>query len=510
MSQENAPIMVLKDIVKTYGATHALDHASLNIYPGEVHALMGANGAGKSTIISIISGANTMNSGSIMLRGQEVKFRNTIDSRKNGIACVYQELSLLPHLTVAENLTMNNPAAINNGFFDWKKSREISRAALQQLGISADEIQLDVPVSALRADQQQMVEIARAISYGADIILLDEPTSSLNFDETNKLFEVIKGLCQRGIGIIFVSHRMNEIRQICDRVTIFKDGKTVVDGVAIGEKSDSELIRDMIGSAVPVAGSRQTEKDNAGDLAGKEDILQVTYKKNDTVCTLKKGEIVGVAGLAGSGRSALLRTIWGVNNRTDMELSYLGKPYRPKSPKDSLRRDIAYIGEDRATSGLFLDLPITETVMMPNRIYDGQKLIRKGENKKVADVVQMLKVKIPSVESAPRALSGGNQQKLLFGKWFINTPKLFLLDEPTRGVDIHTKHDIYHLIRQLSKQGSAALVVSSEISELVELCDKIMVVRDGHLERILTGDDINEDYIMACITMADTKSGEEN
>lgn len=507
MSQANAPIMVLKDIVKTYGATHALDHASLRIYPGEVHALMGANGAGKSTIISIISGANTMNSGSITLRGKEVKFKNTIDSRKNGIACVYQELSLLPHLTVAENLTMNNPATIKNGFFDWNKSREISRDALGKLGTTADEIELDVPVSALRADQQQMIEIARAISYGADIILLDEPTSSLNFDETNKLFEVIQGLCKQGIGIIFVSHRMNEIRQICDRVTIFKDGKTVVDGVMIGDKSDSELIRDMIGTAVSTGSVEKVHKDR---FENKENILKVTYQKNNTSCTLKKGEIVGVAGLAGSGRSALLRTIWGVNDRKDMELAYLGEKYTPKSPKDSLRRDIAYIGEDRAISGLFLDLPITETVMMPNRIYDGQKLVRKGEAKKVEDVIHMLKVKIPAVESAPRALSGGNQQKLLFGKWFINTPKLFLLDEPTRGVDIHTKQDIYKLIRQLSEQGSASLVVSSEISELVELCHKIMIVRDGHLERILTGDDINEDYIMACITMADTQVKEEN
>ena len=509
MTQEKTPVMVLKDIVKTYGATHALDHASLRIYPGEVHALMGANGAGKSTIISIISGANTMNGGSITLRGEEVRFKSTIDSRRNGIACVYQELSLLPHLTVAENLTMNNPATIKNGFFDWNKSREISRMALEKLGESANEIELDVPVSFLRADQQQMVEIARAISYGADIILLDEPTSSLNFNETEKLFEVIRGLCKQGIGIIFVSHRMNEIREICDRVTIFKDGKTVVDGVLIGDKSDSELIRDMIGSA-PVVESTKENKKSMISFSNKGSVLDIQYKKTNIGCSLAAGEIVGVAGLAGSGRSALLRTIWGVNPRADMELSYLGRPYMPRSPKDSLKRDIAYIGEDRAISGLFLDLPITETIMMPNRIYDGQKLIGKGEGKKVADVVRMLKVKIPSVESAPRALSGGNQQKLLFGKWFINTPKLFLLDEPTRGVDIHTKHDIYSLIRQLSDQGSASLVVSSEISELVELCHKVLIVRDGHLDRILSGDEINEDYIMACITMADTKTKEVN
>lgn len=492
------PILVLKDIVKKYGKTVALNHANLRIFPGEVHALMGANGAGKSTIIGIISGAIVKNEGKIILRGNEVEFKNTMDSKHHGIACVYQELSLMPHLTVTENLMMNHEDVSSNGLFNWNKAHAYAEEVLKKLGASGEDIEPDALVSDLRADQQQLVEIARAINQGADILLLDEPTSSLNFEATNKLFELIRTLCSQNIGIIFVSHRMKEIRQICDRITVFKDGCTVVDGVLLSEKTDEDIVRDMVGRDVKTGRPEETNV----DLSNNPPVLEISFSNNEKHCIVHEGEIVGIAGLTGSGRSALLRTIWGDNMNPHIELKYLGKNWDPMSPKHSLKNDIAYIGEDRALTGLFLDLAATETIMMPNRIYENATLVSDKENETVNKIIDMLKVKIVSGSSTPRELSGGNQQKLLFGKWFVNTQKLFLLDEPTRGVDIHTKQGIYSLIRNLSEQGSAALVVSSEITELVELCHKVIILKNGVIDSILSSSQINEDYIMSCITDA--------
>ena len=495
--------MQLNNIVKEYGKTRALDNATLRLFPGEVHALMGENGAGKSTMINVISGARIPDSGEILLNDEVVKFKNTRDSINNGIAVVYQELSLIPHLTVMENIAIINPEVSNKGRYNWKFSKEISKKALAILGDVAKEIDPKEMTSHLRTDQLQLVEIARAVSMGAKIILLDEPTSSLTFEETECLFGVIRELCKSGISFIFVSHRMNEIRQISNRLTVLRDGKTVLDGMPMDEVADKMMLEAMLGRKYS---DELTKKTKA--LAGNENnepVLKIRFKNSGKQCLLRKGEVVGVAGLSGSGRSALLKSIWGANKRNDVEFELYSKPFVPRSPKDSLKRDIAFIGEDRANSGLFLTLPSGETLMMPKRYYDGHQLIRRNEGQIVDEIIKKVNVKIESNDDPPASLSGGNQQKLLFGKWLTTEPKLFLLDEPTRGVDIHTKNDIYKLINGLTENGSACLVVTSEISELETLCHRVILMKDGQLDNILVGDDVNENKILAAITMADTE-----
>jgi ABC-type sugar transport system ATPase subunit len=500
MGHGTAPLLEMRSIVKIYGGTKALNGASLSIYPGEIHALMGGNGAGKSTIIGIIGGSKMPNDGQIILGGKEIHFKSPKDAMEKGIAVVYQELSLVPHLTVSENISLCNPEVNKNGFYDWAMSDRIAQKALLTLGEAADNIHLRDEVSTLRADQMQMIEIARAVSMGAKIILFDEPTSSLNFGETQSLFKIIRKLSDQGLGIIFVSHRMNEIRELCDRITIFRDGQTVTEGALMSEKSDADIIRDMIGRTLVM--EEAVSIDDYKEIDKNKELLHIEWDSSDLSCALKEGEIVGLAGLAGSGRSSLLRAVWGAQKNPHICLKLRGEEYAPKTPQAALNENIAYIGEDRAESGLFPTLPIPETLLMPHRVFSKQKLIRsKKENSYLNDIVQALKIKVPAIMEAPNSLSGGNQQKLLFGRWFIHKPTIFLLDEPTRGVDVHTKQDIYQLIKTAAKESHAGvIVVSSELAELVTLCHKVLILKDGRPERILYGDDINEDYMMQCIT----------
>lgn len=499
----DTPVLELKNIVKSFGTTKALDNASLRIFPGEVHALMGGNGAGKSTIIGIIAGARMPDSGTIVLDGAEVNFRSPIEPLRKGIAVVYQELSILPHLTVAENIAGSNIGTRRNGLFKWKEACRIAERALKTLGEACSEIDPLEIVSNLRADQMQMVEIARAVSMDAKIILLDEPTSSLNFDETKSLFKIIRVLKSHGISFLFVSHRMNEVREISDRVTVFRDGKLVLDGALMNQKSDADIVKCMLGHSLVIDTERNSMKFNENEK--KPVVLNISFKKTGHEIAVHEGEIIGLAGLAGSGRSSLLKNIWGVKKWTDVGFELYGQEHRPTNSRQSIRNDMAYIGEDRKLTGLFLDLPITETTMMPLRTYKSKKIINnKEERLKVSEIIGKLKVKIPSVDHSPRSLSGGNQQKLLFGKWLINAPKVFLLDEPTRGVDINTKQEIYKLISDMADQGSSIIVVSSEIMEMVLLCHKVIVMKNGIPDVILTGDDINEAHIMSIITSAET------
>lgn len=452
----------------------------------------------------MISGAKIPNEGTITIDGETVRFKNTRDPLEKGIAVVYQELSLLPHLTVMENIAMINPKSRHNGMYDWKFSHDTAVRALSVLGDSAKEIDPGEKVGNLRADQMQMVEIARAVSMGARIILLDEPTSSLNFDETECLFDAIRDLCKQGIGFIFVSHRMNEVRQICDRLTVLRDGKTIMNGEPLAGVSDSRMIEAMLGRTVSVqekAPSNRYLESEKNDV-----VLKFAFPETGTAFCVHKGEVVGIAGLGGSGRSALLKSVWGDIQRSDMQFELYGEAFQPRSPLDALKKGVAFVSEDRKQYGLFLDLPTNETAMLPNRKYRNQTFIHsRSERKDVQGIIHGLKVKIASGDSPPRSLSGGNQQKVLLGRWFINTPKLFLLDEPTRGVDINTKQDIYAMIHKLSEQGSAAMVVTSEVAELVALCHRVLIMRNGKPEEEITGADINEDYIMARITMADSE-----
>lgn len=493
------PIFELRHVTKAYGANQAIMDGSLRIYPGEVHALMGGNGAGKSTMIKIIAGAHQADSGDILFEDEKVSFRTPKEAMGRGIQVVYQELSLLPHLTVSENISLPSNDIVKNGLYDWKKSDALAKAALAKLGSATEGISPRDLVADLRPDQMQMVEIARAVGQNAKIILLDEPTSSLNFEETEKLFDSVRILCGQGIGVIFVSHRMNEVRELSDRITVLRDGVVVIDGVPMSEKSDEEIVSDMLGEKLNPEAVKSYDQ---AVIETREEILAIRIDGNDEEYTVREGEIVGLAGLAGSGRSAVLRTIWGIRPHKEIHLRYLGKPYVPRSPVDALRRKIAYISEDRSESGLFFGLSIKETVLMAHRNISRKKLVRdRAENKLHSEIIDNVQIKVPDNDCTPGALSGGNQQKLLFGRWITDEAKLFLLDEPTRGVDIKTKHEIYQRVRKMVADNNAgALVVSSELEELVLLCDKVLIIRDGQVQNVLYGTDITENAMMSEIT----------
>ncbi len=496
---DHSPIFELKHVTKSYGNNMAVKDGNLRIYPGEVHALMGGNGAGKSTMIKIIAGAHQADSGEILLDGSKVTFKHPKEAMGRGIQVVYQELSLLPHLTVSENIAMPSDDVVRHGIYDWKKSDALAEEALSRLGSATADISPHDIVSELRPDQMQMVEIARAVGQNAKIILLDEPTSSLNFEETEKLFESVRGLCNHGIGIIFVSHRMNEVRELSDRITILRDGVVIVDGVPMSEKTDEEIVSDMLGEKL---NTEEKKRKDSNAFESSAEVLSISFDGYDGELTVKEGEIVGLAGLAGSGRSSVLRTIWGTKPRSDIHLRYLGEEYKPKNPMHALKKKIAYISEDRSESGLFFGQPIKETVLMAHRNLQRKLLVKnKSEDKLLGQIISEVQIKVPTHECMPEALSGGNQQKLLFGRWITDEAKLLLLDEPTRGVDIKTKHEIYQRVRKMVEANNAgALVVSSELEELVLMCDKVLIIRDGHVEDVLTGDRITENNMMAEIT----------
>jgi ribose transport system ATP-binding protein len=501
MCETRTPILELKNIMKAYDANVALKDAGLTVYPGEIHALMGANGAGKSTMIKIIAGAHRPNKGKIRLNGEEVSFNNPKDALRKGVAVVYQELSLVPHLTVSENIALSSDTVGKNGRYDWAESDRVAAKALKRLGKAGEGIGVRDKVGTLRADQMQMIEIARAIGQDASIILLDEPTSSLNFEETENLFEVIRELVKQGIAIIFVSHRMNEIREISDRISILRDGVLVVDGRPMSQISDDDIVTEMLGEKLE---TEEAKKVTAADMDSRDTLLSFGFEGSEREYKIHKGEIVGLAGLAGSGRSSVLRAIWGSSIRKDMHFKYMGQEFKPTKPSKSLKSQIAYVGENRAESGLFFGQPIVETIIMAHRNLGKSSVIHsKKEENIFKDVVQQVQIKLPSEDCSPSSLSGGNQQKLLFGRWIIDDAKLVLLDEPTRGVDVRTKEEIYQRIRSMANvNGAGVLMVSSELNELVMLCDKVIIMRDGYAENVLAGDEISEENIMRYITKA--------
>lgn len=502
MQETKSPVLELKNIMKAYDANVALKDAGLTVYPGEVHALMGANGAGKSTMIKIIAGVHQPNSGEILLRGEPVTFRGPKDALRKGVAVVYQELSLVPHLTVSENIALSADDVGRGGLYNWAESDRIAAEALRHLGDAGRDIGVRDVVGTLRADQMQMIEIARAIGQNASIILLDEPTSSLNFEETENLFSVIRELARQGIAIIFVSHRMNEIREISDRISILRDGLLVVDGRPMDSISDDDIVTEMLGEKLE---SARYEKPSAEDLDSRPKLLTFGFEGGIEDYTIHEGEIVGLAGLAGSGRSSVLRAIWGGSVRGDMHFEYMGSRFVPTRPGKSLRHRMAYVGEDRSISGLFFGQPVLETIIMGHRNLSGRRFVKdRHEEKLMRRVVDEVQIKLPSEDCSPSALSGGNQQKLLFGRWILDDARLVLLDEPTRGVDVRTKEEIYQRIRAMASEGRAGvLMVSSELNELVLLCDKVIIMRDGKGENVLRGDEITEENMMRYIARAE-------
>lgn len=479
MDTKNSDILLrMESIDKNFPGVKALDGVSLTVRKGTVHALMGENGAGKSTLMKCLFGVYAKDGGKIFLEGREVSFRNSKEALENGVAMVHQELNQALKRSVMENMWLGRfPKAFDFlPFTSEKKMYEDTKKLLSELHINVDPktIMAKMPVS-----QRQMVEIAKAVSYDSKIIVFDEPTSSLTETEVEHLFSIINMLRDRGCGIIYISHKMEEILRISDEVTVMRDGKYIATKSA-KEITMDEIIRLMVGRELT---NRYPEKvHEIGEEWLKVEGLTAEYAKlSDVSFSARKGEILGVAGLDGSGRTELLENIFGLSARRSGKITLGGKEVRNRNPRESIRNGFALLTEERRATGIFGILDILENTAISSldRYRTGPFLSKKKMRKCTKWSIDAMRIKTPSQETKIRTLSGGNQQKVILGRWLLTEPDVLLLDEPTRGIDVGAKYEIYQLILDLAAKGKTVIMVSSEMPELLGVCDRIIVMSGG-------------------------------
>lgn len=492
-----APILDLYDVRKRFGGTVALNGVTLSVAPGEVHGLIGENGAGKSTLIKILCGIVKPDSGAITLAGEAHEPHTPRDAKARGLQVVHQEFNLLPFLSVAENIFIEHLPRNLFGVVKHNEMNARARAALDAIGLK--DIDVRWPVERLGIAHRQLVEVARALMTDSRVLILDEPTATLTSRETDRLFAIIDDLRRRGVSVIFVSHHLDEIFRICDRVTVLRNGETVFSR-RIGETSHDELVRGMVGKQL-----QKEMSSEAASSAGKDIVLSlVNFRHVQSPHTdgisldLHKGEILGIAGLVGSGRTELLRTIFAAVQPLSGTLVRDGKPVTFRSPREAIHAGIGFVTEDRKEEGLILTMPIAANVTLASlsRISRGGLLDRRAENTMTEQLGADLKLKYGGPSKHAATLSGGNQQKVVLAKWLARNPQILLLDEPTRGVDVGAKAEIYALVRRLAEQGLAFLVVSSELPELMTLCDRIMVMSQHRIVGELPRADFSEEKIL--------------
>ena len=493
----NNVLVEIKDVSKHFPGVKALDHVSLSIRRGEVHALSGENGAGKSTLIKILTGVYTYDEGSIIFDGSPVAFKSTNESQKAGIGSVYQELNMIPYLSVAENIYIGDYPMGKTGI-DWKELYENEQKQLDSLNIDVD---AKKQLNELSTAQQQMVSIVRAVSRDCKLIILDEPTSSLDTKEVKTLFSLVRQLKEKGVAFIFVTHRMEEIYQICDRITVLKDGQFI--GTYQAEDLNQyQLVTLMVGREITQQ-RKQTyfspEKDQnyvveVRNLAKKPKVKDVSFG-------ISRGEIVGLAGLLGSGRTEVAEMLFGSEMPDAGEILYEGILQKNISPTKAVRAGLAFCTENRRLDGIVPNMSVKNNIVLACM----KQISRLGfviSRKRLALVnryIEELRIKTPTPEQRIRNLSGGNQQKALLARWMATNPKLIILDEPTRGIDVGAKQEVERLVQQIASQGIGVLLISSEIPELVRNCDRVIVLREGEQVGELAGAQISEKAIMQII-----------
>ena len=462
------------DIEKQFPGVKALDHAKLQLRPGSIHALMGENGAGKSTLMKCLFGIYKKDAGSIRMNGKEINFTSPRNALDHGVAMVHQELNQVLYRSVMENMWLGR-FPLKAGLVDHKKMYNDTKAVLDDLEIKVDPKTI---IGTMAVSQRQMLEIAKAVSYNAKILVLDEPTSSLTSEEVEHLFRIMRRLCDQGVGIIYISHKMDEIKRISDEVTIMRDGQWISTDKTENLSTD-DIIKRMVNREMT---NRFPAKDNVpGDVLMEVSHLTGKYMPTcqDVSFELRAGEVLGVAGLVGSRRTELLSTIFGIMARESGEIKLNGKPISNKTPRQSIKNGFAMLTEERRATGIFPYANILFNTVISNL----------GSDKKMtADTdwsISSMHIKTPSQKTLIKNLSGGNQQKVILGRWLLTKPDVLLLDEPTRGIDVGAKYEIYELILQLAKQGKAVMMVSSEMPELIGICDRILVMSNGHMAGIL-------------------------
>ena len=470
------------DIEKQFPGVKALDHARLQLRPGSIHALMGENGAGKSTLMKCLFGIYKKDAGSIRMNGKEINFTNPRNALDHGVAMVHQELNQVLYRSVMENMWLGR-FPLKAGLVDHKKMYNDTKAVLDDLEIKVDPKAI---IGTMAVSQRQMLEIAKAVSYNAKILVLDEPTSSLTSEEVEHLFRIMRRLCEQGVGIIYISHKMDEIKRISDEVTIMRDGQWISTDKTENLSTD-DIIKRMVNREMT---NRFPAKDNVpGDVLMEVSHLTGKYMPTcqDVSFELRAGEVLGVAGLVGSRRTELLSTIFGIMARESGEIKLNGKPISNKTPRQSIKNGFAMLTEERRATGIFPYASILFNTVISNLgSYQRGPLL--SDKKMTTDTdwsISSMHIKTPSQKTLIKNLSGGNQQKVILGRWLLTKPDVLLLDEPTRGIDVGAKYEIYELILQLAKQGKAVMMVSSEMPELIGICDRILVMSNGHMAGIL-------------------------
>lgn len=490
-------LLEMKGICKSFPGVKVLDQVELIVRPGELVALMGENGAGKSTLMKILGGIYTKDSGSITVKGQPVPEMTTKLAAELGIGIIHQELNLISHLSVAENIFLGREFTYGKTkLVNWKKLRQEAKVYLDKLGIQVDP---DTRVGDLSVGQQQMIEIAKALSLQADILVLDEPTAALTNREIDALFEVIFSLKNKGVGMIYISHRMEEIFQVSDRITVLRDGQYVGTKVT-AETNMDELVKMMVGREITDRFPKV--KVSLGEEKLRVDHLSVKGKLTDISFAVKAGEILGFAGLMGAGRSEVAKAIFGLERLEAGSIKVEGRSVAINKPKDAIAAGIAFVTEDRKEEGLVLSLSVRENIALPNlsSLSSFGVLHKQKEVQLARETIDKLVVKTHSSEQRVGSLSGGNQQKVVIGKWLATAPKILILDEPTRGVDIGAKKEIYDLMNRLAQEGVAIIMISSELPEVLGMSDRIIVMHEGKITGEFSREEATQESIMHAAT----------
>ncbi|CAM4047040.1 sugar ABC transporter ATP-binding protein [Saccharibacillus endophyticus] len=483
-------------IHKAFGTNQVLKGVDFELRQGEVHALMGENGAGKSTLMNILVGLHALDEGKITVDGKETVFSNPGEAEKQGITFIHQELNIWPEMTVLENLFIGRELNLPYGLLDTRKMKRLAREQLQRLSV---DLPLNREAGACSVGQQQMIEIAKALMTDAKVIIMDEPTAALTEREIVKLFEVIRALKAEGVSIVYISHRMEEIFAICDRITVMRDGITV-DTKDIPATNFDEVVRKMVGRELTERYPKRNPKPGEVVLEVKNATRRGLFE--NISFKVHAGEVVGFSGLMGAGRTEIMRAIFGLDKLHSGEIMLKGKKINIRRPEDAVRHGIGFITEDRKDEGLVLDFSIRENMALPNLFsFTSKGFISSRKEKEFVDtLVKRLQVKTQSAETPAGSLSGGNQQKVVIAKWIGIGPSLLILDEPTRGVDVGAKREIYQLINELTDRGVAIIMVSSELPEVLGMSDRIIVVHEGHIGGELTGSEATQENIMTLAT----------
>jgi ribose transport system ATP-binding protein len=481
-------ILEVTGVTKSFASNKVLDGVGFSLRPGEVHALVGENGAGKSTLMNVVSGVLARDSGKIVFDGNDVNFGSLREAMKAGIGFLHQELALCPHLSVAENIYMWGVPKTKLGII---KSNSLNKNAEDLLRLFHVEFPVTERVSRLSVARQQVVEIAKALSMNVKLLIFDEPTSSLTARETEYLFEIIEKLQNQGIGIVYISHRMSEIFRLCNRVTVLRDGKTICT-LDTKQTTPGEVVTSMVGRTIsafyPPKAKEKTEK----ELLRVEGLSARRFK--DVSFTLRQGEILGFSGLVGAGRSEVVRALCGLEPYSSGKIWLNEKKIVNKNYKDAIAKGICYLTEDRKKNGLFLKMDIIKNVSAA--VIDSLAKYSFVENNKervlAKKQITNMKIKTQDEETRVRRLSGGNQQKVMIGKWLAAEPSILIMDEPTRGIDVGAKSEIHHMLRDLCERGIGVIIISSEMPEIIGMCDRVVVMHEGSVKGIISGDDINE------------------